>query len=198
MLINRYFKKAAWIKNPGNQRDAERFRSMVEFFRKYGDQYDLDYLMVTAQAYQESGLDQSVRSGAGAIGVMQLLPSTARDKNVGIPDIEILENNIHAGVKYLRFIMDRYYKDAPMDNVDRHLFAFASYNAGPARIAGLRKKAKQMGLDPNKWRGHVEVVAAREIGRETVTYVANILKYYLAYRMVEQRRLERSGLRPPR
>jgi len=195
MLMNRYLKNAAWIKNPGNQRDAERFRSMVELFRKYGDQYDLDYLMVTAQAYQESGLDQSVRSGAGAIGVMQLLPSTARDKNVGIPDIEVLENNIHAGVKYLRFIMDRYYKDAPMDNVDRHLFAFASYNAGPARIAGLRKKAKQMGLDPNKWRGHVEVVAAREIGRETVTYVANILKYYLAYRLVEKRQLERSGLK---
>jgi membrane-bound lytic murein transglycosylase MltF len=151
--------------------------------------------MVTAQAYQESGLDHSVRSPAGAIGVMQLLPSTARDKNVGIPDIDVLENNIHAGVKYLRFIMDRYYKDAPMDEVDRHLFAFASYNAGPARVAGLRKKAEQMGLDPNKWRGHVEVVAAREIGRETVTYVANILKYYLAYRMVEQRRLERSGLK---
>ncbi len=195
ILIKRYFKNANWIKNPGNARDAERFRSMVELFQKYGDQYDLDYLLVTAQPYQESGLNQSVRSGAGAVGVMQLLPSTARDKNVGIPDIEVLENNIHAGVKYLRFIMDRYYKDAPMDNVDRHLFAFASYNAGPARIAGLRKKAKQMGLDPNKWRGHVEVVAAREIGRETVTYVANILKYYLAYRMVEQRRLERSGLK---
>jgi membrane-bound lytic murein transglycosylase MltF len=198
ILINRYFKSADWIKNPGNERDAERFRTMVGLFQKYGHQYDLNYLLVTAQAYQESGLDQSARSGAGAIGVMQLLPSTARDKNVGIPDIEILENNIHAGVKYLRFIMDRYYKDAPMDNVDRHLFAFASYNAGPARIAGLRKKAKQMGLDPNKWRGHVEVVAAREIGRETVTYVANILKYYLAYRMVEQRRLERSGLKPTR
>jgi membrane-bound lytic murein transglycosylase MltF len=194
ILMNRYFKIADWIKNPGNARDAERFRTMVELFQKYGDQYDLDYLLVTAQAYQESGLDQSVRSGAGAIGVMQLLPSTARDKNVGIPDIHILENNIHAGVKYLRFILDRYYKDAEMDELDRHLFAFASYNAGPARVAGLRRKAEQMGLDPNKWRGHVEVVAAREIGRETVTYVANILKYYLAYRLVEQRRLEKSAL----
>jgi membrane-bound lytic murein transglycosylase MltF len=192
ILINRYLKDAKWIKNPGNQRDAERFQSMVELFRKYGDQYDLNYLLVTAQAYQESGLDQNARSGAGAVGVMQLLPSTARDKNVGIPDIHILENNIHAGVKYLRFILDRYYKDAPMDEVDRHLFAFASYNAGPARVAGLRKKAKQMGLDPNQWRGHVELVAAREIGRETVTYVANILKYSIAYRLIEERRAERS------
>jgi membrane-bound lytic murein transglycosylase MltF len=192
ILIKRYFRNAEWIKDPGSDRDAERFRSMVELFRKYGDEYGLDYLLVTAQAYQESGLDQSVRSPAGAVGVMQLLPSTARDKNVGIPDIEILENNIHAGVKYLRFILDRYFKDADMDEVDRHLFAFASYNAGPARIAGLRARAEQMGLDPNRWRGNVEVVAAQEIGRETVTYVANILKYYLAYRLIQQRSEERS------
>ena len=142
---------------------------MVELFKKYGDEYDFDHLMITAQAYQESGLDQSVKSRAGAIGVMQMLPSTARDKNVGIPDITTLENNIHAGVKYMRFILDRYFKDAEMDDLNRQLFAFASYNAGPARVAGLRKKAEQMGLDPNVWRGNVEVVAAREIGRETVT-----------------------------
>lgn len=195
ILMKRYFKDAGWIQNPGNERDRERFRSMVELFQKYGDQYGLDYLMVTAQAYQESGLDQNVRSGAGAIGVMQLLPSTARDKNVNIPNIEELENNIHAGVKYVRFILDRYFKDAPMDDIDKHLFAFASYNAGPARVSGLRKKAEKMGLDPNKWRGNVEIVAAQEIGRETVTYVANILKYYVAYRLIEKRRLEREGAR---
>jgi membrane-bound lytic murein transglycosylase MltF len=191
MLINRYLRKPSWIKNPGSQRDAERFRSMVSLFEKYGDQYDFDYLLITAQAYQESGLDHSKRSGAGAIGVMQMLPSTARDPNVGIADITSLENNVHAGVKYLRFILDRYFADAKMDEVNRHLFAFASYNAGPARVAGLRWKAEQMGLDPNVWRGNVEVVAAREIGRETVTYVANILKYYAAYRLIQERSRER-------
>jgi membrane-bound lytic murein transglycosylase MltF len=111
---------------------------------------------------------------------------------VGIPDIQVLENNIHAGVKYLRFILERYFKDADMDDVDRHLFAFASYNAGPARISGLRARAEKMGFDPNKWRGNVEVVAAQEIGRETVTYVANILKYYMAYRLIQQRSEEGS------
>ena len=194
-LINRYFKKASWITNPGSQRDIERFRSMVALFQKYGDEYGFDHLMITAQAYQESGLDQSVKSRSGAIGVMQMLPSTARDKNVGIPDITVLESNIQAGVKYMRFILDRYFKDAEMDELNRHLFAFASYNAGPARVAGLRKKASQMGLDPNVWRGNVEVVAAREIGRETVTYVANILKYYAAYRLIEQRSTERSRVK---
>jgi membrane-bound lytic murein transglycosylase MltF len=195
ILIKRYFKNAKWIQNPGNERDAERFRTMVALFQKYGEQYGVNYLLITAQAYQESGLDQTKRSGAGAIGVMQLLPSTARDKNVGIPNIEKLEDNIHAGVKYIRFILDRYYKDAPMDEVDKHLFAFASYNAGPGRIRGLRKKAERMGLDPNKWRGNVEVVAAQDIGRETVQYVANIFKYYMAYRLIEKRRLERDSAR---
>jgi membrane-bound lytic murein transglycosylase MltF len=191
MLLNRYFKKAEWLKNPGNQRDAERFRAMVDLFRKYSDEYGFNYLMVTAQAYQESGLDNDVRSRSGAVGVMQMLPSTARDKNVGISDIQPLENNIHAGVKYMRFILDRYFADAEMDTLNRHLFAFASYNAGPSRIAGLRRKAEQMGLDPNQWRGNVEVVAAREIGRETVTYVANIFKYYTAYRLIEERSRQR-------
>ena len=195
VLINRYFKEPDWIRNPGNQRDAERFRSMVALFQKYGDEYGFDHLLVTAQAYQESGLDQKVKSRAGAIGVMQMLPSTARDKNVGIADITVLEHNIHAGVKYLRFIRDRYFADAEMDDLNRQLFSFASYNAGPARVAGLRKKAAQMGLDPNVWRGNVEVVAAREIGRETVTYVANILKYYAAYRLIEERSRERSQVK---
>jgi membrane-bound lytic murein transglycosylase MltF len=195
VIINRYFEDADWLQNPGRQRDAERFRSMVELFRRYGEQYDLDYLLLMAQAYQESQLDQSRRSRSGAIGVMQMLPSTARDPNVGIPDITSLENNVHAGVKYLRFILDRYFADAEMDDINKHLFAFAAYNAGPARVAGLRAKAEAMGLDPNRWRGNVEVVAAREIGRETVQYVANIFKYYVAYRLVEDRRLERGQVK---
>ena len=195
ILINRYFKKPDWITHPGNERDAERFRSMVDLFRKYGEQYGFDHLMITAQAYQESRLDQSVKSPVGAIGVMQMLPATARDKNVGIPDITVLESNIHAGAKYMRFILDRYFKDAEMDDLNRHLFAFASYNAGPARIAGLQRKAQQKGLDPNVWRGNVEVIAAQEIGRETVTYVANILKYYAAYKLVEERSRERGQVK---
>jgi len=120
----------------------------------------------------------------GAIGVMQILPSTAADPNVNINDIEKLENNIHAGVKYQRFIVDRYFQDSEIDIVNRGLFAFASYNAGPARVASLRKKAAQMGLDPNLWFRNVEIVAAREIGRETAQYVSNIYKYYISYKLI--------------
>jgi membrane-bound lytic murein transglycosylase MltF len=195
VILNRYLESPRRIRNPGSETDVERFRSMVGLFQKYGDRYGFNWLLLAAQAYQESRLDQSMRSPAGAVGVMQLLPSTARDPNVNIHDITALENNIHAGAKYLRFILDRYFEDADMDDVDRHLFAFASYNAGPARVAGLRREAAAIGLDPNQWRDNVEVVAAREVGREPVQYVANILKYYFAYRLVVERSLGQSAAR---
>lgn len=184
ILLKRYLRDTQYIKNSIEQKELEKFEAMVTLFEKYAGQYDFDYLMISAQAYQESGLDHSKRSPAGAIGVMQMLPSTAADPNVGIPDIEKLEKNIHAGTKYLRFIVDRYFKDEAMDDANKMLFAFASYNAGPARVISLRDKAAKMGLDPNAWFHNVEMVAAKEIGRETVQYVSNIFKYYIAYRMI--------------
>jgi membrane-bound lytic murein transglycosylase MltF len=187
IVFNRYLRETKWVKNSLSDEEIRRFRETIEFFKRYADRYGFDWLMVGAQAYQESGIDQSKRSPMGAIGVMQVLPSTAADPNVNIPKIEELENNIHAGVKYMRFIMDRYFKGAEMDDLNKNLFAFASYNAGPARISGLRRQAAREGLDPNVWFHNVEVVAAKEIGRETVQYVSNIYKYYVAYRLIVDR-----------
>jgi membrane-bound lytic murein transglycosylase MltF len=184
VLFNRYLKSTRWARRALSEEGRVRFKNTAKLFQRYADQYEFPWLMVTAQAYQESGLDQSLRSSAGAVGVMQLLPSTAADKNVGIHDIHELENNIHAGVKYLRFIYDRYFADANMDDVNKSLFSFAAYNAGPARVDHLRRKAEKMGFDPNVWFRNVEVVAAQEIGRETVQYVSNIFKYYIAYQRI--------------
>jgi len=186
VLLNKYLKTTKWVKNARSDEDRQRFVTMVDLFKKYGDEYGLDYLLMAAQAYQESGLDQSKRSQVGAIGVMQILPSTASDKAVGIPDIEKLESNIHAGVKYNRWMIDTYYNEPGVTPLNRGLFAFASYNAGPARVAGLRREAAAQGLDPDRWFNNVELIAAKRIGRETVTYVANIYKYYLAYQMLMQ------------
>ena len=188
MLFKRYLRDTKYVKNSASEQELKKFRAMVQYFKTYADRYDFDYLMIAAQAYQESGLDHSKRSPAGAIGVMQVLPSTAADPNVGIPDIEKLENNIHAGTKYLRFVVDRYFQDPPIDRVNRMLFAFAAYNAGPARISDLRKKTAKMGLDPNAWFHNVEMAAAKEIGRETVQYVGHIYKYYIVYRMLAAQR----------
>ena len=141
--------------------------------------------MVTALGYQESRLDQSVRSNRGAIGVMQILPETAAGDPINITDIHKLNRNIHAGIKYLHFLYNRYYKEAPMNPLNKMLFTFAAYNAGPARVTALRKQTKKMGLNPNLWFGNVEVATARVIGRETVQYVSNIFKYYIVYKQLE-------------
>jgi membrane-bound lytic murein transglycosylase MltF len=186
VLINKYLKTTKWVRNARSDEDRKRFLSMLDIFKKYGARYDLDYLLMAAQGYQESGLDQSKRSHVGAIGVMQVMPATARDKAVGIPDIEKLDSNIHAGIKYNRWMMDNFFNEPGITRLNRALFAFASYNAGPGRVASLRREAKAQGLDPNTWLSNVELVAAKRIGRETVTYVSNIYKYYLAYQMMIQ------------
>ncbi|HSG00872.1 MAG TPA: transporter substrate-binding domain-containing protein [Vicinamibacterales bacterium] len=184
VLINKYLKNSKWVRNARSGDDLDRFRETISLFRKYADQYDFDYLLMAAQGYQESGLDQSKRSPVGAIGIMQVMPATARDKAVGIPDIENLESNIHAGIKYNRWLADSFFNEPGVDANNRALFAFASYNAGPNRISRLRREAAEQGLDPNRWFNNVETVVARRVGREPVQYVSNIYKYYLAYRML--------------
>jgi membrane-bound lytic murein transglycosylase MltF len=186
MLLKKYFSDAKYVQDAASAAERRKFEQLVDLFRKYGDQYDVDWLLMAAQGYQESQLNQQARSKVGAIGVMQVMPATGKDMNVG--DIGQVENNINAGIKYMRWMMDHYYADAPMSRLDKALFAFASYNAGPARISGLRKEAERRGLDPNKWFHNVEYVAAEKIGAETVTYVGNIFKYYVAYRLIMEQR----------
>jgi len=188
VTFRRYLENTRWVLEEGRDQAVARFAGMAELFQDYGQEYDLDWLMLIAQAYQESRLDQSARSPAGAIGVMQLLPATGAEMGVG--DITELENNIHAGARYVRWMIDRYYADEPMDEDNRLLFALASYNAGPRRVREMRREAERIGLDPNEWFDNVETIAAQVIGRETVQYVSNIYKYYIAFRLVSQQRGE--------
>jgi membrane-bound lytic murein transglycosylase MltF len=184
ILLQKYLKNVKYAKEATSPEELAKFRSVIDIFRKYADQYELDYLLMIAQGYQESRLDHLVRSPVGAIGVMQVMPATGKELEVG--DIRELDPNIHAGVKYIRFMMNQFYAKEPMDTLNKGLFTFASYNAGPGRIGKLRKEAAKRGLDPNKWFNNVEVIAAEKIGRETVQYVSNIYKYYIAYKLVVQ------------
>lgn len=181
-ILLRYLRSATYVKNAAANRERAKFLQMVEIFRKYGERYDVDWLLMAAQGYQESRLNQSVRSHVGAIGVMQVMPATGKELQVG--DIKKIDPNIHAGVKYMRWMIDHYYGDQPMTPLDKALFSFASYNAGPARIARLRAETQKRGFDPNIWFGNVENLAAEKIGAETVTCVSNIYKYYIAYRLI--------------
>ena len=189
VIDKRYLVSTSFARQATSEAGRKKFQELGGFFRKYGERYQLDWLLMAAQGYQESGLDQDVKSRVGAIGVMQVMPATGKELKVG--DISRVEPNIHAGVKYIRFMIDQYFKDEPMDNLNKGLFAFASYNAGPARIQKLRKEAEKRGLDPNVWFGNVEQIASERIGRETVTYVSNIYKYYVAYRLVAEERVRR-------
>ena len=194
-LIRQYSSEKA-LKDALSAEDSLRFENLGALFKKYAEQYKFDYLMLAAQGYQESGLDQSLRSPRGAVGVMQLLPTTAADPNVGVLNIDkSAEQNILAGVRYLRHIADTYLDDPAIEEKNRTLMAFAAYNAGPGNLQKLRRIAQKSGLDPNVWFNNVEIAAARTVGRETVDYVSNIYKYYVAYKLATQRTDQRAQLR---
>jgi membrane-bound lytic murein transglycosylase MltF len=188
-ILARYLKSVKYVKDAASESERAKFIALIPYFQKYSDRYDVDWLLMVAQGYQESQLDQSIKSPVGAIGVMQVMPATGKELKVG--DITEADANIHAGVKYMRWMIDQYYENEPMTRLDKALFAFASYNAGAGRISQLRKEAARRGLDPNVWFHNVELVAADKIGAETVTYVANIYKYYIAYTLIMEARAEK-------
>ena len=195
-IINkRYLQSTKFVKNATSEAERKKFAALVELFRRYGDQYKFDYLLMAAQGYQESRLDQNAKSAVGAIGVMQLMPATGKEQKVG--DVRKIDPNVHAGVKYMRFIRDSFFENEPMDDLNKGLFTFAAYTAGPGRIRTLRKEAADRGLDPNVWFGNVERIASERIGRETVTYVSNIYKYYVAYKlMTAEAQRKKAATRP--
>jgi membrane-bound lytic murein transglycosylase MltF len=193
---NRYLADAARVRCAQRHEPSARILELAKLFQKYGEEFRFDWLMLAAQGFQESGLRQNRKSPAGAVGVMQIKPSTAADRNVGIDDVSNADNNIHAGAKYMRFLADRYFSNDQIDDLNQWLLALAAYNAGPAKINRYRREAEDNGYNPNTWFDNVEIIAARRIGRETVTYVSNVFKYYVGYQLTTERldmRGERHG-----
>jgi len=182
-VMRRYLVTNRWVRGTNASDERRRVAATIRYFRRYAGQYDLDYLLLMAQGYQESQLRQELRSPVGAIGVMQLMPATAAGPPISIPNVSTIDNNIRAGAKYMRFVEDRYFADSALTRFNRQVFALAAYNAGPNRINTLRRMARAEGLDGDVWFRNVELIAGREIGRETTTYVRNILKYYATYQL---------------
>ena len=196
--IAQFNKRIKQISNNTGNAELKRFEDTLDLFEKYGEKYGFDPLMLAAQGFQESALNQNAKSHVGAIGVMQIMPATGGELKVG--DIHQIEPNIHGGTKYMDQLMTRYFPDAKFSEEVRPLFAFAAYNAGPGNIARMRKEAAKRGLNPDKWFNNVELVTAEKIGMETTTYVRNIYKYYAAYKLQEevlaQRKKAREQLAP--
>jgi membrane-bound lytic murein transglycosylase MltF len=191
ILRKRYLGNTGWLNNALADEDRKRYEETIEIIKRYADRYEFDWLIIAAQAYQESRFDQSKHSSAGAVGVMQLLPTTAADKAVSIPDISTVENNVHAGVKYLHWLRETYFSDTAIAPLDRTLFSFAAYNAGPGNMKRARKRARRLGFDPNRWFGNVEIGMYRAVSGEPASYVRNIYKYYVTYQGLERSRQAR-------
>ena len=187
-LMRSYMSKVKELKDPTASTEYKRFQATLELFTKYGKQYGFDPLMLAAQGFQESQLNQNAKSNVGAIGVMQLMPATGEQMKVG--DIHTTEANIHAGAKYMDLLISKNFADANFSAGNRPLFAFAAYNCGPGNVSRARDKAVKLGLDENKWFNNVEVVIAEQIGTQTTTYVRNIYKYYVAYKLTQDAQAE--------
>jgi len=186
VYFKRYYQNAEKLKDPLEIEEWEKIKRYKKLIKKYAQKYEFDWLLLLAMAYQESGLDHERKSSAGAVGIFQILPSTAQDKNIGINNVYTLENNIHAGVKYLDFLRDRYFSDEKISPRDQIRLSLAAYNAGPAKITKVRNLAEKMALNKNEWFRNVEFAALKVIGRETVRYVSNINKYYVLYQTVSE------------
>jgi membrane-bound lytic murein transglycosylase MltF len=191
--LKQHMSRVKQINNNAADTEYRKFQQTLDLFRKYGEKYGFDPVMLAAQGYQESQLNQNAKSHVGAIGVMQIMPATGKELAVG--DIGQIEPNIHGGAKYMDQLMTRYFKDAKFSEVNRALFAFASYNAGPGNISKMRTEAAKRGLDPDKWFNNVELVTAEKIGIETTTYVRNIYKYFVSFKMTQEARKEQEKAR---
>jgi membrane-bound lytic murein transglycosylase MltF len=201
IFFKRYYENNKWIDNPLVTDETRNFLKYRKLFRKYADRYGFDWMLIAALAYQESGLNNNKKNKSGAVGIMQVLPSTAKDRHIGISNVQRLENNVHAGVKYLAFLRKRYFSDPQIEPRNQVRFALAAYNAGPAKINRVRSLASEMGLDSNRWFRNVELAALKVIGQETVRYVSNINKYYVIYMQASEsfdaRVKEKKVINPP-
>jgi membrane-bound lytic murein transglycosylase MltF len=194
VILAKYTRNTDWIANVTDPGEQKKLRAVVDLFRTYATRYDFDWLMVAAQGYQESTLDHSRQSHVGAVGIMQVLPTTAKDPAVGIPDVHELESNVHAGIKYLNLMRTEYYDGPEIDELNRMFFSFAAYNAGPGNVNKARRRAEKLGLDRNIWFENVEIAMAQAVSREPVVYVRNILKYYTAFNLLLAERESRKTL----
>ena len=180
ILFSRYYKNNPWILNPLIRSKVEKLRDYRKLFVQYGEQYGFDWLVLMAAAFEYSGMDSAKISSAG-VGLMQVPPTAAGGRDISSP-----EANIKAAANWLAMLRDQYFSKPGVAPGDQVRFALAAYRAGPEKITRAREKAEKMGLDPNRWSGHVAIAAQETAGDEVVRSVSNIDKYALIYRLSEE------------
>ncbi|MFT7486047.1 MAG: membrane-bound lytic murein transglycosylase MltF [Candidatus Paceibacteria bacterium] len=189
ILIKRYFKTTKWIQDPNDAEGRERIERYAGWMKELALEYEFDWLRIAAQCYQESGLDPNAVSSAGAVGLMQLLPSTGEDMECG--DLRDPKENLRAGVRYLDWLRTNFFADPELAEDERMDFILAAYNAGPGNVRKWRKMAPGRGLDPMRWRNNVEILAFEGVGVQPIRYVNNIEKFFVAYSLASDLIAER-------
>jgi len=185
LAVKEYFGRLQPVQRALASGDAVSISPYDDVFKEFAARYGLDWRLLAAIAWQESRFDQRATNRSGATGVFQIKPVTAAEPYVGITDVKgaaNARNNIHAGIKYLAWIKARYFDPvSEMHEKDRIRMTLAAYNAGPRNVSRARKKAAEMGLDPNRWFRNVELAMLALRKREPVRYVSQINQSYVAY-----------------
>jgi len=193
VTFNKYFKNSRRMKKHKDHRvtDQQQLSPYDDLVKPLAEKYGMDWRLLIAQMYQESKFDPNAKSFAGALGLMQVMPRTARE--LGYDNLHIPSNGIKAGITYMHWLEARFPGD--LDLQERILFTLAAYNAGAGHVRDARRLAKQQGLDPDRWFEHVEkamlMLSKPEYykkarfgyvrGSEPVHYVKSIRDRYLGY-----------------
>ncbi|SFR53055.1 transporter substrate-binding domain-containing protein [Thiomicrospira sp. ALE5] len=197
VLFNKYFNDNSWLETADiTLENFDRLSQLRPYFELYADFYDLDWLLIAAVAFQESRFRNHLTSGRGAVGIMQIRPSTAAAPPINIHDINDLEHNIHAGTKYLAYLKHQVFAGPDYTAEESLNFALAAYNAGQTRVRQLQREAEREGLNPYIWFYNVEQIARRRIGHETVNYVLSVQRHKTTFTstlsLVQERRMSRT------
>ena len=185
LLNYKYFYDIGKIQSKDFDIDSSTISKYDRTLKKYAKKFKFDWRLLAGLCYQESRFNQDIENKWGAIGLFQIKQMTANEPYIKIPVIsgkKNYDNNVHAGVKYLAWIKNRYFDPKEDMNEEARLrMMMAAYNAGPRRVLQAINKAKKMGLDPNKWFRNVELAMLKLGYPEPVIYVSEINKHYVSY-----------------
>lgn len=155
-IYNKYFQRTKYFESEGfEQKKLHQLSAFDDYFKKYASIVSWDWRLIAAIAYKESKFDPTIVSWAGAAGIMQLMPSTARTMGFSEHDLHSPEQSIKAGVKYLQHLQE-IFQQIPVKE-ERIKFVLAAYNSGPGHLFDARALALKYGKDPNIWHDNVEI-----------------------------------------
>jgi len=199
-IYQKYFlnKRSTHIVNEGfHSLKGGQFSVYDDIIKRESKKYDLDWRLVASIIYQESRFSPNIESWAGAVGLMQLMPETA--KTFGVKKLDSPVDNIQGGLKFLKWLDEHLKKDVP-DPEERIKFVLASYNVGLGHVQDAMRLAEKYGKDPAKWDGNVDFFLLNKSkpkyyndpvvkfgycrGEEPYYYVNDILERYEHYKNV--------------